>query len=145
MKVREARSSLKLAVQKYENDFISENFFFSVLLTGALKGIAKQEEKYSNYLSDVEYSKQSLSLALGAKQYLVDKLEDDKWYEDLGEKVLHTLIALVMPLFVLLKAILGYFKHMGKQIYRNLISIKNLLVSSSSMRSSKAMNTPGSP
>ncbi|MCG3222988.1 MAG: hypothetical protein H7647_00870, partial [Candidatus Heimdallarchaeota archaeon] len=67
MSEREAKESLKLILKKIEEGYLSHDLFSSVMITGALKGIAQQEEKYDQIISDVEYNKLAIALALGAQ------------------------------------------------------------------------------
>ncbi len=111
MSEREAKESLKLILRKIEEGYLSHDLFSSVMITGALKGIAQQEEKYEQIISDVEYNKLAIALALGAQQYLKDKFSSDSWYTKYGKKLAYFFIAPLMPLFTLIIAIYNYIKH----------------------------------
>ncbi len=111
MSEREAKESLKLILRKIEEGYLSHDLFSSVMITGALKGIAQQEEKYEQIISDVEYNKLAIALALGAQQYLKDKFTSDLWYNRYGKKLSYLFIAPLMPLFTLIIAIFNYIKH----------------------------------
>ena len=111
MSEREAKESLKLILKKIEEGYLSHDLFSSVMITGALKGIAQQEEKYDQIISDVEYNKLAIALALGAQQYLKDKFTSDPWYKKYGKKLAYLFIAPFMPLFTLIIAIYNYIKH----------------------------------
>jgi len=111
MSEREAKESLKLILRKIEEGYLSHDLFSSVMITGALKGIAQQEEKYEQIISDVEYNKLAIALALGAQQYLKDKFTSDPWHKRYGKKLSYLFIAPLMPLFTLIIAIFNYIKH----------------------------------
>lgn len=111
MSEKEATESLQLILRKIEEGYLSHDLFSSVMITGALKGIAQQEEKYDQIISDVEYNKLAIALALGAQQYLKDKFTTEPWYKKYGKKLAYLFIAPLMPIFTLIIAIYNYIKH----------------------------------
>ncbi|MHA1260088.1 MAG: hypothetical protein ACTSRO_10690, partial [Candidatus Heimdallarchaeaceae archaeon] len=70
--VEEGEQVLSKIMEKVKRKEISNYMFKSLLVTGALKGITKQEKKYKQLMSDLEYNKLALALALGTEQYLED-------------------------------------------------------------------------
>ncbi|MBY9001554.1 MAG: hypothetical protein KGD64_11595 [Candidatus Heimdallarchaeota archaeon] len=127
---REAKVSLRLILKKIEEGYLSHDLFSSVMITGALKGIAQQEDKYDQIIADVEYNKLAISLALGAQQYLKDKFSSEPWYKRYGKKIGNTLIAPFMPIFTLVMAIYSYIKHLIIMIGKVLVDLGKLKVGS---------------
>ncbi len=123
MSEKEAKESLQLILRKIEEGYLSHDLFSSVMITGALKGIAQQEEKYDQIISDVEYNKLAIALALGAQQYLKDKFTTDPSYRKFGKKLAHTLIAPFMPIFTLLIALYNYVKHIIIMVGKAIVNL----------------------
>ncbi|MHA1347023.1 MAG: hypothetical protein ACTSVO_01025 [Candidatus Heimdallarchaeaceae archaeon] len=123
MSEREAKESLKLILRKIEEGYLSHDLFSSVMITGALKGIAQQEEKYDQIISDVEYNKLAISLALGAQQYIKDKYNTEPWHKKYSKKFSYLFIAPLMPLFTLIIAIYNYIKHIMIMIGKTIVSL----------------------
>lgn len=124
MSVNEAKRTLMLAVKKIKEGYLSDHLFISLLITGALKGISKLEQKYKHILSDIEYNKLALSLALGSKQYLVDLYVEKSIFAKLKDTIVNFLLAMVLPLVVLVRAIVFYFRHVFKQTGKSLYKFK---------------------
>ena len=115
MSKKEAKRTIELIVKKIREGYISEHLFTSLLITGALKAIAKLEEKYQHILSDMEYNKLAVSLALGFKQYLFDRFTREPLHTKILKNVGLFFYALILPLVVLLTSFYRYFEHLIKQ------------------------------
>lgn len=111
MPKKEAKGSLEYITRKAQEEFISQDLFSSVIITGALKGIAQQEEKYKQLLPDLEYNIIAVSLALGAQQYIKDQYKPREWYKLFINSIYVSIIALFVPFFILFSAIFKYIKH----------------------------------
>jgi hypothetical protein len=128
MNEKEAKKSFQLIIKKLEEEFLSYDLYTSVIITGALKGIAKQEKKYKQLISDIEYNKLAIALALGAQQYIKDKYEPTALNKKITRKVTISLIAPFVPIFVLIKAIFSYFKHVILTVIRIFFSKRILKI-----------------
>ncbi|MHA1687210.1 MAG: hypothetical protein ACTSYD_12530 [Candidatus Heimdallarchaeaceae archaeon] len=121
MSEKEAKRVIQLAVKKIREGYLSDHLFISLLITGALKGITELEKKYEQFLSDIEFNKLALSLALGSKQYLLDHYKEEPILKLVITKISNFFYALVLPLLVLSQAFVQYFKHIfvetGKAFY----------------------------
>ncbi|MCE7739668.1 MAG: hypothetical protein KAU62_16810 [Candidatus Heimdallarchaeota archaeon] len=112
MSRKEVEKAFKVILTKIEEGYISYDLFSSVLITGALKGVAKQQLKYEQIMPDVEYNKLAISLALGAQQYIKDEFSSIPWYERLGKKIGISLIAPLMPFIMLFYIFYKYIRHL---------------------------------
>ncbi|MHA1260090.1 MAG: hypothetical protein ACTSRO_10700 [Candidatus Heimdallarchaeaceae archaeon] len=124
MTKEKAEKSFKFIIKKLEEGYLSHDLFSSVMITGALKGIADQEKKYKQYMSDLEYNKLAISLALGSQQYIKDRFSPKKWYERIGKMLFISIIAPFLPYYVLIRAIYFYFRHIIVTTIKSIISIK---------------------
>ncbi|MHA1116036.1 MAG: hypothetical protein ACTSPJ_07665 [Candidatus Heimdallarchaeaceae archaeon] len=126
MSVKEAKKTIQLIAKKAVEGFTSKDLYFSIMITGALKGIAELEEKYRQFMSDIEYTSTALSLSLGAQQYIIDTFTEKPFYKKLLKVLVDSFIALFLPYIMLLVVIFKYFKHVVGQTIRNIVSIKDL-------------------
>ncbi|MHA1352556.1 MAG: hypothetical protein ACTSPP_07200 [Candidatus Heimdallarchaeaceae archaeon] len=126
MSVKEAKKTIQLIAKKAVEGFTSKDLYFSIMITGALKGIAELEEKYKQFMSDIEYTSTALSLSLGAQQYIIDTFTEKPFYKKLLKVLVDSFIALFLPYIMLLVVIFKYFKHVVGQTIRNIVSIKDL-------------------
>ena len=128
MSIDEVRKSFNIILKKIDEGYLTEDLFSSVLITGALKGIGVQQTKYKQLLDDIEYNKLAISLALGARQYLIDEFTKKPWYQKLGKKILITLIAPIMPLGVIIIALYNYFRHVFVSTLQALVALASTKV-----------------
>ncbi len=128
MNEKEAKKSFELIIKKLEEEFLSYDLYSSVVITGALKGIAKQEKKYKQLMSDIEYNKLAISLALGAQQYIKDKYSPIPWYKKFSRNLFTSLIAPFVPSVVLIQAIISYFIHVFVTIFKTIFSFRILKI-----------------
>ncbi|UJG44147.1 MAG: hypothetical protein K9W46_02950 [Candidatus Heimdallarchaeum endolithica] len=126
MSVKEAKKTIQLIVKKALEGYTSKDLYFSIMISGALKGIAELEEKYKQFMSDIEYTSTALSLSLGAQQYILDRFTEKLFYKKLLKVIADFFIALFLPYVMLLIVIFRYFKHVVTQTIKNIISIKDL-------------------
>ncbi|MHA1867468.1 MAG: hypothetical protein ACTSXD_05325 [Candidatus Heimdallarchaeaceae archaeon] len=126
MSVKEAKKTIQLIVKKALEGYTSKDLYFSIMISGALKGIAELEEKYKQFMSDIEYTSTALSLSLGAQQYILDRFTEKLFYKKLLKVIADFFIALFLPYVMLLIVIFRYFKHVITQTIKNIISIKDL-------------------
>jgi hypothetical protein len=123
-----AEQTLREIVLKVKNEEIDEYILKVLMINGALKGIAKQETKYKQIMTDLEYNKLAISLALGAQQYLVDTFKTlPRWlriFKDLGV----SFFAILMPYFLVIFAILLYIKHIILTSVKTVFSKKILKI-----------------
>ncbi len=123
MSRKEVEKAFKVILTKIEEGYISYDLFSSVLITGALKGVAKQQVKYKQIMPDVEYNKLAIALALGAQQFIKDEFTYRPWYRKLGQKLGISLIAPFMPFGMLLYIFYKYIRHVIIYSFRAIISI----------------------
>ncbi len=109
--IKEARQSLNLIVDKVAEEYLSHDLYSSLMITGALKGIAKQEEKYKQIMSDIEYNKLAIALALGAQQYLKDRFKDTPKKMIILKMFRNFFVGVFMPVYVLIRSIFLFLKH----------------------------------
>ena len=126
MSVKEAKKTIQLIVKKALEGYTSKDLYFSIMISGALKGIAELEEKYKQFMSDIEYTSTALSLSLGTQQYILDRFTEKLFYKKLLKVIADFFIALFLPYVMLLIVIFRYFKHVITQTIKNIISIKDL-------------------
>ena len=122
----EAEYALQEIVLKVKNEEIDDYILKVLMINGALKGIAKQEKKYKQIMTDIEYNKLAISLALGAEQYLVDIFKIlPKWVQILkGIGVFF--LAILMPFILIIFTVLLYVKHIIFTLVKILFSKKTL-------------------
>ncbi len=124
MSVNEARKTLQFIAMKIMEGYTSKDLYFSVMLTGALKSIAKLEQKYKQYLSDMEYNTTALSLTLGAQQYILDMFIPKSTGNKILKAIVDSIIALFLPYLVLILIIARYFKHIGEETGKAIVRMK---------------------
>ncbi|MHA1401747.1 MAG: hypothetical protein ACTSQE_15455 [Candidatus Heimdallarchaeaceae archaeon] len=123
---KEAKKTIEIIALKTLEGYTSKDLYFSIMLTGALKGIASLEKRYEHILCDLEYTSIALSLALGAHQYILDKFIPTPWIKKVWKSILDSLIALVLPYYILILSIFNYFKHIVVQTGKDIVGIKDL-------------------
>ncbi|MHA1259681.1 MAG: hypothetical protein ACTSRO_08610 [Candidatus Heimdallarchaeaceae archaeon] len=116
---REAKKALAFTTAKLRDQFISKEFFSSILLTGALKGVINVETKYNNQLEDLEYNQLAFSLALGAQRYMLDHFDKPKFSIRLKKVIKSSLVGFFVPLIELLDVFISYGKHIGSSFKEN--------------------------
>ena len=114
--------------RKRKEEGITEATIKSILITGALKGIEKQEEKYKQIMSDIEANKLAISLALGTEQYLEDVYSPLPKVFKVFKAIGLSILALLMPFLLIIFAILLYIKHFIFTLFKTLFSKQTLLI-----------------
>lgn len=107
----EAEEAFYTLNRKRKDEGIEEETIKSVLITGALKGIEKQEEKYKQIITDLEINKLAISLALGTEQYLEDIYKPLPKFVVILKAIGVSILAILMPFLLIVLAILLYVKH----------------------------------
>ncbi len=123
MSRKEVEKAFKVILTKIEEGYISYDLFSSVLITGALKGVAKQQAKYEQIMPDVEYNKLAIALALGAQQYIKDEFSSIPRYKRLGKKIGISLIAPFMPFGMLIYIFFKFIRHVIISTFKAIYSI----------------------
>ncbi|OLS32057.1 MAG: hypothetical protein HeimAB125_12720 [Candidatus Heimdallarchaeota archaeon AB_125] len=123
MSRKEVDKAFKVILKKMDEGYISYDLFSSVLITGALKGVAKQQTKYEQIMPDVEYNKLAISLALGAQQYIMDEFTIIPWYVRYGKKLAMAIIAPLMPFVMLVYIFYKYIRHIILAFFTAIFSI----------------------
>jgi len=123
-----AEFALQEIVFKVKNEEIDEYILKVLMINGALKGIAKQEEKYKQILTDIEYNKLAISLALGAQQYLLDTFKYLPVWLQIIKNIGVSLLAVLIPFFLVIIAILLYIKHVIFTLVKTIFSKKTLKI-----------------
>ncbi len=123
MSRKEVNKAFKVILKKIDEGYISEDLFSSVLITGALKGVAKQQTKYEQIMPDVEYHKLAISLALGAQQYIKDEFTGIPWYIKYGKKLAVLIVAPLMPFVMLFYIFYRYIRHILVSFFTTILSI----------------------
>ncbi|MHA1200285.1 MAG: hypothetical protein ACTSQF_13245 [Candidatus Heimdallarchaeaceae archaeon] len=113
MSYREAKQTLVFVTNKLKEEFISEDFFKSILLNGALKGIIKVEDRYDMPISDLEYNQLAFSIALGANRYILDHFAKEKFFKRIAIKLRNVSFGFVVPFLELGLIFYSYGKHIG--------------------------------
>ncbi|MHA1217250.1 MAG: hypothetical protein ACTSO5_01040 [Candidatus Heimdallarchaeaceae archaeon] len=115
MKYREAKQTFSFVRKKLDEQFVSKEFFSSILLIGSLKGIMKVEEKYNLPFSDIEYNQLAFSIALGGQRYFLDHLSKDKFFKRSIKKSRNMVVGFFMPFVEFFLIFYHYGKHIGSQ------------------------------
>lgn len=115
MKYKEAKQTFNFVRRKLDEQFVSKEFFSSILLNGALKGIMKVEEKYDLPFSDLEYNQLAFSIALGGRRYFLDHLSKEKFIKRIAKKTRNMVIGIFIPFFEFFLIFYHYGKHIGNR------------------------------
>jgi hypothetical protein len=110
--------ALNSIIQRIRSGEITDMLYKSVIVTGALKGVSSQEEKYKQTMSDIEYQKLSLSLALGAQQYITDTFRPTNKYKRIFKQIGFFFMAIIIPFMIIIYSILLYVKHLIFYLYK---------------------------
>jgi len=124
--VEESEQILTKIMNKVKRKEISDYMFKSLLLTGALKGIAKQEKKYKQIMSDIEYNKLALALALGTEQYLEDIYTPMNKTLKVLKQIGISLLAILLPYILILYALVLCLKHILFSFFKTIFSKKTI-------------------
>jgi len=116
MKYREAKQTFSFVRKKLDAQFVSKEFFSSILLIGALKGIMKVEEKYNLPFSDFEYNQLAFSIALGGQRYFLDHLSKENLFKRALKKSRNMVVGFFMPFVEFFLIFYHYGKHIGNQL-----------------------------
>jgi hypothetical protein len=116
MKYREAKQTFSFVRKKLDEQFVSKEFFSSILLIGSLKGIIKVEEKYNLPFSDFEYNQLAFSIALGGQRYFLDHLSKEKFFKRVLKKSRNMVVGFFMPFVEFFLIFYHYGKHIGNQL-----------------------------
>ncbi len=108
--------------RKRKEEGIEEETIKSILITGALKGIEKQEEKYKQIITDIEINKLAISLALGTEQYLEDIYRTLPKFVVVLKAIGVSILAILMPFLLIVLAILLYIKHIIFTLVKTIFS-----------------------
>ena len=119
---QEVKEAFILLNKKRKEEGITEETVKSILVTGALKGIEKQEEKYKQIMTDIEANKLAISLALGTEQYLEDLYSTLPLFVKILKEIGFSILALLMPFLLIIVAILLYIKHVIFTLFKTLFS-----------------------
>ncbi|MCG3220464.1 MAG: hypothetical protein H7641_03705, partial [Candidatus Heimdallarchaeota archaeon] len=114
--------ALNSIIQRIRKGVITDLLYKSVIVTGALKGISNQEKKYKQTISDIEYQKLALSLALGAQQYISDTFRPMNKYVRIMKFIGFFFLGIFLPLFIILYSLLLYIKHLIFYLYKILLA-----------------------
>lgn len=125
---REVEEAFILLDKKRDEEGIPEETIKSILVTGALKGIQKQEEKYKQIMSDLEANKLAISLALGTEQYLEDIYSTLPKVWKVFRAIGMAILAFLMPLLLIVFAILLYIKHVVFTLVKTIFSKHSILI-----------------
>ncbi|MHA1303953.1 MAG: hypothetical protein ACTSQE_14130 [Candidatus Heimdallarchaeaceae archaeon] len=115
MTYKEAKKTLFFVASKLKDKFISDEFYQSILLTGALRGICNLESKYEQTLSDVELNQLAFSLALGGQKYIIDTFEKQKFGLIVLIKLRNLILTLLAPILVIFDILIDYLKHIKRE------------------------------
>ncbi|NPD88286.1 MAG: hypothetical protein HGN29_06165 [Asgard group archaeon] len=99
-------------IHRIRSGDITDLLYKSVIVTGALKGIASQEKKYKQTISDIEYQKLALSLALGAQQYITDTFRPINKYVKIMKFIGFFFLGISLPMLIIIYSLLQYIKHL---------------------------------
>jgi len=125
---QEVKEAFTLLNKKRKEEGISEETVKSILVTGALKGIEKQEEKYEQIMTDIEANKLAISLALGTEQYLEDLYSTLPLFLKILKEISFSILAFLMPFLLIIIAILLYIKHVIFTLFKTLFSKDTLRI-----------------
>ncbi len=123
-----AENALQDIVLKVKNEEIDEYILKVMMINGALKGIAKQEKKYKQIMTDIEYNKLAISLALGAQQYLIDIFKNLPTWVLILKGIGVSIVAFLMPFFLVFFALILYIKHIIFTLVKTIFSKKTLTI-----------------
>ncbi|MFW9852711.1 MAG: hypothetical protein ACFFDS_07210 [Candidatus Thorarchaeota archaeon] len=126
LKEEDAEKALQEIVLKVKNNEIDDYTLKVLMINGALKGIANQEKKYKQIMTDIEYNKLAISLALGAQQYLVDIFKILPIWVSILKGIGVSLLAILMPFILIIFALLLYVKHIIFTLVKTIFSKKTL-------------------
>ncbi|MHA1407581.1 MAG: hypothetical protein ACTSSG_09395, partial [Candidatus Heimdallarchaeaceae archaeon] len=124
--VEEGEQVLSKIMEKVKRKEISNYMFKSLLVTGALKGITKQEKKYKQLMSDLEYNKLALALALGTEQYLEDIYTPMNKTLKILRQIGISVLAIFLPYLLILFALVLYIKHILFSFIKTIFSKKTI-------------------
>ena len=113
MKYREAKQTFSFVRKKLDEEFVSKEFFSSIMLTGALKGIMNVENKYDLPFSDLEYNQLAFSIALGGQRYFLDHLAKEKFFIRTAKKLRNFVFGFFMPFVEFFLIFYHYGRHIG--------------------------------
>lgn len=111
MSYKEAKQTLVFITNKLSEEFVSDDFFKSILLNGALKGIIKVEERYKTHISDLEYNQLAFSIALGGHRYILDHFAKEKFIKRFLRKLRNFSFGFVVPFVEFGMIFYSYGKH----------------------------------
>ncbi len=115
MKYREAKQTFGFVRKKLDGQFVSKEFFSSIMLTGALKGIMKVENKYNLPFSDLEYNQLAFSIALGGQRYFLDHLAKEKFFIRTVKKLRNMFVGIFVPFVEFFLIFYHFGGHIGSQ------------------------------
>ena len=113
MSYREAKQTLVFVTNKLKEEFVSEVFFKSILLNGALKGIMKVEDRYNMPLTDIEYNQLAFSIALGGNRYILDHFGKEKFFKRMWRILRNFFFGFFVPFVEFGLIFYSYGKHIG--------------------------------
>ncbi|MCE7747225.1 MAG: hypothetical protein GPJ51_02440 [Candidatus Heimdallarchaeota archaeon] len=125
---KEVEEAFLLLNKKRKEEDIPEETVKSILVTGALKGIQTQETKYKQIMSDIEANKLAIALALGTEQYLEDVYSTLPRVLKIFKAICLSILAILMPFFLIILAILLYIKHVLFSLIKTIFSKDTLLM-----------------
>ncbi|MCE7748210.1 MAG: hypothetical protein GPJ51_07425 [Candidatus Heimdallarchaeota archaeon] len=120
--IEEAEEVFYALNRKRKAEGLKEETIKSVLITGALKGINQQEEKYNQIMADIESNKLAISLALGTEQYLEDIYRPLPKFVVILKAIGVSLLAILMPFLLIILAVLLYIKHLLFTLVKTIFS-----------------------
>ena len=120
--VEEAEEAFYTLNRKRKKEGLKEETIKSILITGALKGIEQQEEKYNQIMADIESNKLAISLALGAEQYLEDIYRPLPKFVVILKAIGVSIFAILMPFLLIILAVLLYIKHLLFTLVKTIFS-----------------------
>jgi len=120
--VEEAEEAFYTLNRKRKKEGLKEETIKSILITGALKGIEQQEEKYNQIMEDIESNKLAISLALGAEQYLEDIYRPLPKFVVILKAIGVSILAILMPFLLIILAVLLYIKHLLFTLVKTIFS-----------------------
>ncbi len=113
MSYKEAKQTLVFVTDKLRDEFVSQDFFKSILLNGALKGIIKVEDRYDMPISDREYNQLAFSIALGGNRYIIDHFAKEKFFKRTWIKLRNASFGFIVPFVEFAMIFYSYGKHIG--------------------------------
>ena len=141
MTKKEVQEAFLLLNKKRKEEGITEETVKSILITGAFKGIEKQETKYKQIMTDIEENKLAISLALGTEQYLEDIYSTLPRFVKILRAIGFAILALLMPFLLIIYAILMYIKHILFSIVKTIFSKHILTIHKYIMKRYREINT----